>query len=966
MRAFLAVAAIVSIGMTSAPPAHAQGVQTGTIRGTVRDPQGLVVPGAIVTVLSPALQGQRSTVTSDEGLFTLQFLPPGDYQVVYEKGGFEVLTQDVAVPLGGVVEHDVVLRVQGVGLSVTVVAPIPSPLATPAAGLNVRQGEVEALAAPRDLAGIAQLAPAVSENAPNDGQLVVNGGFAFDNSFLVNGVDVNDNVFGIPQPLFIEDAIQETQTLTSGIPSEYGHFSGGVVNAITRSGGNSFSGSLRLNLTNPSWTVETPFERTRGIERPDDLNQTWEGTFGGPVVLNRLWFFAAGRFAETAIAGSLPQTNAPNTTVDTNRRGEIKVTGTIASTRTLQFAYANNHRKQESLAALPFTIDPATLRDRVDPNWYLVGNYRGTHGLRTLAEGQVSERRFELRPGGEAATALVDSPFQTATLQLAHYNGPFFDPSDPESRNTRQVTGSVTHFLDRIGRHEIKGGYEWLRNRRVGGNSPSATDVLFVADYVTDAAGAPVLDAARRLMPRFVPGGTLLIRALSQRGGTLDIDTSSLFIQDRWALNSRIALDVGTRVERVTSVAYPPEVEGVRTTTIVPRLAGSLDVRGDGSHVVHATYGWYAGRYVPRFIGANTNVGNPDAVINVYLGPPGQGRGFAPGFDPANYLTVAGQFPSTGASLDPDLRSPVVREWTMAYGVTLGEGGGYAQATYVHRRTVDMIEDLITRDTGVVQVVRDGAMLGTFSRSVWTNTDLARRVYDGLELQGRSPITPRWTVTGHYTLQLRNDGNYEGEGPNQPGLTSRIGDYPEAFTEARAFPDGRLQSFQRHRLRMWTIYDVAAGARGDLTVSALWRVDSGGVYSLVALNQPLTGVQRGNLAGYPAPPPNQSVFFGERGSQTFPGYGAVDVSLNYGVPVLDALRPYVKLDIFNLLNNQKVIGFNTTVLPDPASPTDALGLPTSYLEAPGFGRADSTQDFPTPYSGLTGGRSFRVAVGFRF
>ena len=82
--------------------------------------------------------------------------------------------------------------------------------------------------------------------------MVINGAFAFDNIFMVNGVDVNDNLFAQPQNLFIEDAIEETQVLTSGISAEYGRFTGGVVNAITKSGGNTFSGSGRVNFLNPT------------------------------------------------------------------------------------------------------------------------------------------------------------------------------------------------------------------------------------------------------------------------------------------------------------------------------------------------------------------------------------------------------------------------------------------------------------------------------------------------------------------------------------------------------------------------------------------------------------------------------------------------------------------------------------------------------------------------------------------
>ena len=87
--------------------------------------------------------------------------------------------------------------------------------------------------------------PASRTTAPNAGQVTIGGAFAYDNVFLINGVDINDNLFGTANNLFIEDAIEETQVLTSGISAEYGRFSGGVVNVVTKRGGDIFSGSFR-------------------------------------------------------------------------------------------------------------------------------------------------------------------------------------------------------------------------------------------------------------------------------------------------------------------------------------------------------------------------------------------------------------------------------------------------------------------------------------------------------------------------------------------------------------------------------------------------------------------------------------------------------------------------------------------------------------------------------------------------
>jgi hypothetical protein len=173
---------------------------------------------------------------------------------------------------------------------------------------------------------------------------------------------------------------------------------------------------------------------------------------------------------------------------------------------------------------------------------------------------------------------------------------------------------------------------------------------------------------------------------------------------------------------------------------------------------------------------------------------------------------------------------------------------------------------------------------------------------------------------------------------------------------------------------MWSVYDVAMGRYGNVSVSGLWRVDSGGVYSSVATGQPLTPTQVALLAAnqYASRPSNQALYFGERGSEAFKGYGVFDTSLVYTVPVFRTVRPWVRFDVYNLFNNQKLISWNTAIVPDPNSPRDALGLPTGFVRSPSFGQANATSNFPRPFgvdesgNAATGGRTFRVATGFRF
>jgi len=233
----LSLALALSVGTQ----AWAQGRQTGTLRGSAHDSSDAVLPGVAVTVASPSMQGTRSAVTDMNGNYALIGLANGVYLATFRLDGFTTLETTVTVPLGGMVETHVSMRVGRVAETVQVTAVVPSPLASTGASANVTGEQVGTLPVGRSPFRIAELTPGLTANTPNNGQLAINGSFAYDNVFLIDGVDVNDNIFGDADNLFIEDAIEEVQVLTSGISAEYGRFSGGVVNVVTKSGGNQFA-----------------------------------------------------------------------------------------------------------------------------------------------------------------------------------------------------------------------------------------------------------------------------------------------------------------------------------------------------------------------------------------------------------------------------------------------------------------------------------------------------------------------------------------------------------------------------------------------------------------------------------------------------------------------------------------------------------------------------------------------------
>jgi hypothetical protein len=959
--------AVVAFVCFAAAPVYAQGTQSGALSGRLSSADGQPLPGATVTVSSPALQGQRSVVADVNGVYRLAGLPPGVYVVTFEMSGMTAVERRASISLGGHVTMDQALAVLPVRETVDVRGARPAAVASPTGAFNLRTEDTTALPTGRTPFFVAELTPGLTDNTPNSNQVTIGGGFAYDNVFLMNGVDINDNVLGQPNALFIEEAIEEVQVLTSGISAEYGRFGGGVVNVITRSGGNAFSGALRLNLTNSAWSVETPFEKSRGTTRASKLSPTYEATAGGPVLRDRLWFFGGARIERTTTQSAFAQTGAPYTSTNENTRYEAKLTGSPSNGHTLQGSFIDNvtNLRQPSL---PSSIEAATFTTPSTPNRLFAASWRGALGSRTFATAQYSQKWWKLENAGGTATAIVDSPFLTrGTLGVPgglQYNAPYWDSTDPEQRNNRQFTASIARMFasPRLGTHEVKTGFEHFVSTRVGGNSQTSTGYVFQTDYRLDASNHPAVDADGHLIPRFVPNNSRMQVWMPLRGASIDIATSSVFVNDHWTVSPRLTLDLGLRFESVGSDATGG-IESVDATALAPRLGAAYSLTGDGRTLLLGTYGHYAGKYNDVQFSRNTNVGNADRYTSQYVGPAGEGRNFSAGFDPANYVPISGTFPTANVFLDDDLTSPMTREFTFALARELRHG--WARASYVNRHATDFVEDFITIDGGTTLLNRNG-LTGLFDNSVYRNTDLAERRYQALDF--RSSYRPRTSLSlnGQWTVQLENNGNFEGESANNPAAPSLIGDYPEILVAERSFPDGRLDDFQRHKVRVWATYNLDLHAFGRLDIAPFYRFNSGRTYSLVAASVALTPQQIALDPGYARLPSSQPIFFGARGSERFEGAHLVDLAVTYGVPVWHSVRPWIKLEVLNAFNNQKLLTWDTTVAADNAGLKDALGLPLQYVKGPNFGLATANANFARPRQGMDGGRTFLLAAGVRF
>ena len=941
-------------------PTYAQGVQSATLSGTVTDDSGGALPGVVVTVSSPSLQGTREAVTGGNGTYVLRGLPPGTYNITFSLDGMSTVEVTQLLELGqpAVVSPALQASFEDV---IVVTGESVSALESPTVGINLDAEEVDTLpTGARTLEDIADLSPGLTQDSTEnvDGQVSISGGFSFDSVFMLDGVDITDPVFAQATDLFIEDAIEETQVLTSGISAEYGRFSGGVINAITKSGGNEFSGSVRTDLTNPSWRDETPNEEQNGITRESDLSEVYSGTLGGRIIKDQLWFFAAARDESDTEQVLLQRTNVPFSETENDERIEGKLTATIAEQHTLVAGFMD--RDQSSRDA---TLDAGSTLSTIDttefPQQLVKFGYNGVWGSSMFGEAQYSEKEFSFihQPEPGFTSDISDSPVRCWNdASDCAYNAPYFDPTDPEDRNNEQLTANVSWFVDSgAGTHDIKFGFEDFTNINVGGNSQSQTDWVLFVDPLKDANGQVVIGPDGDLIPDPVAFSSLGVFFEAFRGAELELQVQSYYVNDRWQLNDHWSFNIGARYEDVSS-ATNAGAAPVSTDGFSPRLAATYDIKADGSHRLTATYGQYSGGYGfgGNNFGAVTNVGNPSYVYGFYIGPDGVAEAT---FDPNNYVFLAGAFPSANVFFEDDVSSPEVDEFTFQYGVELPKGG-YLEATFVDRETSNFVDDLVLFENGSTVVDRPDLGIAPIELSniVYQNTDVPTREYQAGIIQGRYNITDKLSIEGHWTHQFKNDGDFEGEAGQSFG-SSNVGNYPE-FLDSRNHALGRLDEFVEDKIRLWARYNFDFGRAGNLATSLLFNYESGGVFSF-SDRQNLTAQQLALDPGYASLPTQVTLFFGERGAGDFASWSTFDLALHYDIPVYKRLNAYIKGEVTNILNEDKQIFWDTDISPAPGSPLDSLGRPTQFVQNPSFGSARDNDDFVTP-------REYRFAVGFRF
>ena len=376
---------------------------------------GNAVPGVAVAISSPSLQGVRTSTTDLHGDYVVPSLPPGEYSVTYTLDGFDTQSRTTRLASSQARQLDVNMSMAAVtetievtGEAVTVISKDNTNATT------ISQGILEELPGGRTQLAAVALSPGAAATGPN-GAITISGAQSWENTYSINGVNVNDNLRGQPNALFIEDAIEETTTSTSGISAEYGRFAGGIINTVTKSGGNDFHGSGRDTLTNQSWNSENRFSP----EPEDKIRGVYEETVGGRIMRDKLWFFLAGRQLETEAVATTQILNIPYNASNKQDRYEGKLTFSPTSNHRITGSYIDVSQDQITGHGgnLGYLVDLSGLATRSLPNTLLAGNYSGVLSPNFFVEAQYSERSFNFEANGGTDPSLAGGT-------------PIFDPAN--------------------------------------------------------------------------------------------------------------------------------------------------------------------------------------------------------------------------------------------------------------------------------------------------------------------------------------------------------------------------------------------------------------------------------------------------------------------------------------------------------------------------------------------------------
>jgi hypothetical protein len=736
---------------------------TGSLEGQIVDEAGQIVQLAGITVTSPSLQGTRKQVATPDGYFGIFNLPVGVYTVKISHISYHEATyEDVPVRLGRMTTLGEVRLTskafEAPEVLVTEQRPMIDPTST-AIGANLSSGQFENLPLDRNYQSITTLLPHANESFFDDGVNFA-GSTGQESKYFIDGVETTDPHMGGTSTTLPYNFLQELEVKAGGYEAEYRSSLGGIVNVISRSGGNEFRGQAFGFFMNNQLEGTT---RHSFSDPPtnDFVNYDIGLSLEGPIKRDKLWFFAAynpsfvtedveipaiGFHKDKSIthvfAGKLTWKATDKTNLN------VTITGDPGKRETVHDAASYGY----GVVALE-NPDPL-LGDETTGGTNLLVNGKHLFSDRLFLESSVS--RVTRGQKLEASTERGQNEVAFLDRETGIASGGHPESSDAHSV---QVTASVkTTFI--LGKHMLKTGLEYRDSR---------------LDFMNDF----------RLVNRF-DDTTYTEIVISHPMGTVHNRIPSAFVQDSWRIMDRLRINAGLRWDGQYLIDSYGEVAQKITGQYQPRVGFVYQPGELGSQKVFGSFGRF---YQELHLELSNRTHNDLSAFAV------TGFDHDPRVDPTGGIVLL----AGGGEIHPEvegLEGQHYDEFTLGYErqvanrLTVGARG-------IYRILREGIEDAIVEDIGEYRYGNPG-------KGDLSDFPEMKREYTALELTAQMYGGAGYSVRASYVLS-RNHGNYRGL-IGIPNYSAQY-DLLEMLTNA----EGLLDNDRTHVFKLSGSYELGSG-----------------------------------------------------------------------------------------------------------------------------------------------------------